>query len=151
MNVPQQRLAAPEIPGYHTHWFTGEPARLERARQAGYTFVTKEEVGIFDPDLAGLHEGGSGTDLGSRVSVVAGGVYEGSNVAQRLYLMKLPDALWAADLESMGKVNERIASALRGDGQNLITHGTAPAGSDSTNTYRGEDAKRKMTLFHRKH
>lgn len=144
MSAPTQRLSVPEIPGFHLHWFIGAPDRIQRALQGGYQFVEQIEVGLFDRDLAGGMGPSGGTDLGTRVSVIAGGTAENSNEAQRLYLMKLPDDLWAEDQAALAKINENLAQAIRGDG-------IAPAGQDNSNRYRGDDSKKRQTLFHPKH
>lgn len=145
MSVPTQKLAAPDIPGFHLHWFLGAPDNIHRALRAGYTFVEDHEVGLNNKDLAGGNQAMSGTDLGTRVSVVAGGTYDGSpNEAARLYLMKLPEELWKLDQEALSKRNKAIAAAIRGDG--LV----AP-GADNSNRYRPDQEKlQKKTLFHEK-
>jgi len=147
MSLPTQRLSVPEIPGFHLHWFLGAPDRLMRARQAGYTFVEDHEVGLANRDIAGANLPIGGTDMGTRVSVVAGGTYEDSPmVAARLYLMKIPNELWEADQAALAQVNHRIAAAIRGE-----TGLTAP-GQDNSNRYRPEnELKQKQTLFHPKH
>src|SRR5208282_2028680 len=90
MSVPTQKLAAPDLPGYHLHWFLGAPDRLHFALKGGYTFVEDHEIGLNNKDLAGGDRISNGTDMGTRVSVSAGGTYENSSEMARLYLMKLP-------------------------------------------------------------
>jgi hypothetical protein len=88
-NTPQSKFGDVEIPGYVTHWFKGEPGRLQRAMRAGYEFVKPEEIEQYNFDLAGdLTEAGH-SDLGDRVSIPAqSGVGENGQYL-RLYLMKL--------------------------------------------------------------
>ena len=127
MSVPQQRLAAPEIPGYHCHWMRGTPDRLAQAQRAGYTFVSGEEAETNNFDLAGDPEDSGSTDLGSHVSQVAstsGGDLDPDGNAIRMYLMKLPQELWEEDQKLIGDRNDQIAANLRGD--NLVENGYIP-------------------------
>jgi hypothetical protein len=152
MSVPRQRLAAPEIPGFHTHWFMGLPDRVHQAMQAGYTWVDQDEVELSDFDLAGDGRPIGGTDLGSRVSTVAGGLYEGTMQPQRLYLMKIPEWLWEKHQKPLDDINESIAAALRGDRPAISTSAQddkAARGQDFSHRYQS-DAGKKKTLFHRK-
>ena len=143
LSLPQPKLSVPEIPGYHLHWFTGDAPRIQQALKAGYEFVQPEEVGVISHSLGSNAEGSGNTDLGTRVSVVAGGVYEGSSEAARLYLMKIREEWWHEDQKLLADVNERIASTIRGEGI------TAP-GQDNSNRYRGPDKAKRKTLFHPK-
>jgi hypothetical protein len=116
MSVPQLKLSAPDIPGFHTHWMLGTAARLAQARRAGYTFVEEDEIDLNNFDLAGDPEDTGNTDLGSRVSIVAGqGGDSDADKALRLYLMKLPLEFWEEDQKLIGDRNEQIAAGLRGD------------------------------------
>ena len=124
MSVPQQKLAAPEIPGYHCHWMLGTPSRLAQAQRAGYTFVETDEVDTNNFDLAGDPESAGSTDLGSRVSQVAGSETSPDGDAVRLYLMKLPQELWEEDQQVITDRNEQIAAGLRGD--NAVEEGYVP-------------------------
>jgi hypothetical protein len=72
MSVPVQKLEAPDIPGYHLHWFTGTPERIQRALDAGYEFVDDAEAGLNNTTLGGTSTRTGNTDMGSRVSVVSG-------------------------------------------------------------------------------
>lgn len=153
MSIPRQRLAAPEIPGYHTHWFMGMPDRIQQALQAGYTWVDSDEVELSNFDLAGDGRPIGGTDLGTRVSTVAGGLYEGTMQPQRLYLMKIPEWLWEHHQKAIADVNENIAAALRGDRPAPTSSPKdAKAGRDQdfSHRYQPEEPGKKKSLFHRK-
>jgi hypothetical protein len=153
MSVPRQRLAAPEIPGYHTHWFVGMPDRIQQAMQAGYAWVDQQEVALSNFDLAGDGRPIEGTDLGTRVSTIAGGLYEGTMQPQRLYLMKIPQWLWEKHQESLDVVNENIAAALRGERQAFVSSpkdAKAGRGQDFSHRYQSDEVGKKKTLFHRK-
>ena len=125
MSVPQTRLSIPDLPGYHLHWMLGK--NVPRALQAGYQFVDQEEVAVVNQDLAGDPSEGSGTDLGSRVSVTAGGELDHAGQPERLYLMKLPMEFWEADQAILAERNEAIAARIRG--------GHPDTGGDQSNRY----------------
>lgn len=120
MNLPQLKLSVPEIPGYYLYWFLGQ--NVPRAQKAGYEFVEDSEVELTNTGLADDASKQGNSDLGSRVSVIAGGLIEGTVEPQRLYLMKIREDWHEADVKELEKVNERVAAALRGgqpvDGQN---------------------------------
>ena len=140
MSLPIQRLAVPDIPGYHCHWMRDEPQRIAQALRAGYDFVAPEEVDLNTFGIADGEESSGNQDLGSRVSYIAGRNEQGG--AQRLYLMKLPTEYWLQDQEAMGQRQEDIAAQLRGD------KGFTEAGADASNRYsRGEQ---RSNMFHPK-
>jgi len=152
MSVPKQRLSAPDIPGYHTHWVMGMPDRIQQAMQAGYTWVDQDEVNLTNFDLAGDGRPIGGTDLGTRVSTVAGGLYEGTMQPQRLYLMKIPQWLWEKHQAVLGDVNENIAAALRGDRPSFTStpvDANAGRGQDFSHRYQPEKQQKK-TMFHKR-
>jgi hypothetical protein len=101
--------------GYHLHWMLGTASRLAQAQQAGYTFVETHELDVTNFDVAGDREDSGSTDLGTRVSIVAGGGGGEDTEAVRMYLMKLPQELWEEDQKLIGDRNEQIAATLRGD------------------------------------
>lgn len=112
MSVPQLRLSVPDREGWHRHWFVAK--NVPRALRAGYTFVDADDVEVNNPDLAGEVSASGSTDLGSRVSMLAGGFIEGTQEPDRLYLMELPQAWRDKDAARLEAVNENIAAALRG-------------------------------------
>lgn len=116
MSVPRTKLTTPEIPGYHLHWINDTPGRILQAQQAGYTFVTKEEVSVTSPDIAGQVLG-EGTDLGSRVSLVVG--RQEDNSPMRAYLMKLPDELYKADQSEHNRLVDNIHETMRAGKQKV--------------------------------
>lgn len=112
MNLPHSRLAVPEIPGYYLYWFLG--TNVQSAMRAGYEFVDPTEADPTNTGLADDANRNGSTDLGTRVSVVAGGLIEGTAEPQRLYLMKLRQEWRDDDVMKLEEVNERVAAALRG-------------------------------------
>lgn len=113
---PQMRLETPQREGYHRHWFRGTPERIARAQQAGYSFVDPEDIGdnLNNMDLAGDPDAGGSTDMGSRVSVISGGVDEDSKQPGRLYLMECPLEYYEYAQSLLQEKNDSIAAALRG-------------------------------------
>lgn len=113
MTLPQQRLAVPEIPGYHTHWMRGTSERLAQAEAAGYEFVSPEEVQLTDLSLGGDASKTGSDDMGSRVSRVAGGGdVDGGGNAIRLYLMKQKLGWYLEDQKLLEARNDAVASTL---------------------------------------
>ena len=115
MSLPLQKLAVPEIPGFHCHWMLGE-ARCQQALRAGYEFVDSEVDGV-DLVNTGLADDASKTgnsDMGSRVSVSAGSEMGSDGQGVRLYLMKLRNEWWEEDQKLLEKRNEQVAAAIRG-------------------------------------
>jgi hypothetical protein len=114
MSLPQLKLSVPDIPGYHLHWMRGDPARIAQAQKAGYEFVEPDEVNVANTGLADDASATGNTDMGTRVSIVAGGE-DGQGQAERLYLMKIKEEWWLADQEVLADRNEQVAASLRGD------------------------------------
>ena len=115
MSVGQRRLEVPPIDGFHLHWFRGTPGNLARARQAGYTPVTPDEVDLNDFDLAGNGEGNKGTDMGSsQVSVVTGDNADETGQPNRLYLMKCPTELYEYAQGLLNGQVDMTVEALKG-------------------------------------
>lgn len=139
MSLPIQKLAVPEIPGYHLHWMRGEPQRLNAALRAGYAFVEQDEVDLNTFGIAQGEEDSGHTDLGSRVSWVSGRNEDGG--AERLYLMKLPQKYREQDLAAHGQRQEVIAGQLRGD------KGFSEAGGDNSNRYAGKQSGENKHIF----
>ena len=72
-----------QIPGYHMYFFNDEPGRIQAALDAGWEFVSPDEVGYASTNVTNRN-----TDLGSnRVSVIGGKNDQGHAMAQ--VLMKI--------------------------------------------------------------
>lgn len=110
MSVPVQKLWAPEIPGYHSHWMLGTPERLAQAEAAGYAYVDEQEIDINDVRLGGDIKGH--TDMGSRVSKVAGGGDMTGGQPTRLYLMKQRLEWFEEDRKLIDQRNDMVVDAL---------------------------------------
>ena len=72
MSTPRQKLSVPEIPGYYMYWMKGTPDRLEQALDSGYEFVDRKETTLSNHLIGGDTKLEGNSDLGSRVSVLAG-------------------------------------------------------------------------------
>lgn len=114
MSVPVQRLEAPEIPGYHLHWFNGTPERLQRALDGGYEFVDSRELKINNVSLGGDSTASGNTDMGSRVSVVSGQEVGRDGQPTRMILMKIKQEWFDEDQKLVEQRNDKVAAALRG-------------------------------------
>lgn len=111
MSVPVSKLTAPDLPGYHLHWFNDTPERIARAVQAGYEFVESGETSLNQAGLGNDSTTSGNTDLGSRVSVVSGEV-RGDGQAGRLVLMKIKQEWWEEDQKTVQARNQLVADAL---------------------------------------
>ncbi|MGP1666828.1 MAG: hypothetical protein ACTS5I_13135 [Rhodanobacter sp.] len=114
MSVPVQRLEAPEISGFHLHWFNGTPERLQRAIDGGYEFVDEREMKINSVSLGGDTTRSGNTDMGSRVSVVSGQEVGKDGQPMRLILMKIRQEWYEQDQLLVDAKNDRVAMALKG-------------------------------------
>lgn len=114
MTTGVKRLEVPDKEGYHRHWFRGTPDRLQRAQQAGYRFVDKEDLGdeVNNFDLAGDSAESGNSDMGTRVSVVSGDDVGGNGQPARMYLMECPDELFEYAQSVLADRNGQIADAL---------------------------------------
>jgi hypothetical protein len=110
MSVPRAKLHTPEIPGFHVHWLNDYPGRIIQAMDAGYSFVESDQAVITSNDLAGSPIG-SGSDLGSRISVVVGKNEDGSPL--RAYLMKIPNEYHKEDQQASQDRVDQVHEAMR--------------------------------------
>lgn len=131
MSTARQRFQTPEIPGWHLHWFKED--NVPQAIEAYYEFVDRNEVNMNQLNVA-LGGTSQGTDLGSRVSLIADKTESGSPV--RAYLMKLPEEYWLEDQREIDKRNSNIMQAVFGDEAKVDT-GEGLKSLDAT-SYRSE-------------
>ena len=113
MSVPVQKLEAPDIPGYHLHWFRSDSDRIARAQAAGYTFVDEQETVVNSVGIGNNSTRSGNTDMGSLVSVVAGGVGKDGQ-ATRLILMKIPLEYYEEDQKLVAQRNDQVADSILG-------------------------------------
>lgn len=92
----QQKLAYPDRPGFHRHWFNDVPGRISRAEEAGYEHVKNDE--------------------GKNVSAVVGVAEHGGPL--HAYLMEIPEEWWKEDMDATQRtVDEKEAAMKRGQSQ----------------------------------
>lgn len=142
MSTPQQKLSVPEIPGYYLYWMKGTPERLGRALQGGYEFVDASETTLTNLTLGGdaVKEGNS--DLGTRVSVLAGGDEMGTDGQPiRLYLMKIKEEWHQEDLLAQQAQSESLRRALAAGKVGVEEDKNA---SDTAARYVGDQTSRNM-------
>jgi hypothetical protein len=113
MSLPRQRLSVREIPGYHMYWMRGTSERISQALNAGYEFVSPDEVNLTNSALAGSATLSGNSDLGSRVSVIAGGEIDADGQPVRLYLMKLAQEYYEADQAIQARQNDALIETLQ--------------------------------------
>lgn len=114
MSVPVQKLEAPDIPGYHLHWFNGTPERLQRAQEGGYEFVYDRDMKINAVGLGSDSTASGNTDMGSQVSIVAGSELGRDGQPIRLILMKIKQEWYDEDQKHQENRNEQVVAALKG-------------------------------------
>lgn len=112
LSIPRLKLDAPKIPGFVCQWFADRPGRIRQAQEAGYAFVSPDEIALNESNVANDVLGDGNTDMGSGVSTY-GGVSE-QGTAERLYLMKIQEDWWKADQKVIADRNESVAQAIRG-------------------------------------
>jgi len=105
---PVGSLSVPEIPGYHLHWFRGDAQRIQRAFEAGYEFVDPNEVHVNEKRLGADTAEDGNTDMGTRISVSAGGDMGQDGQPVRLYLMKTRQEWWEKDQAALTAPGSRL-------------------------------------------
>lgn len=111
------KLEVPQRDGYVRRWFRGEPGRVQRAMQAGYTFVDRNDVSLNNFDLGGDAKESGNTDMGSRVSVISGEGADSTGQPLRMYLMECPEEVYEYSRSFVDARNGSVADALRGGTQ----------------------------------
>ena len=144
MSVPVQKLSVPDIPGYHLHWFQGTPERLERALEGGYEFVDEIETSVPDAGLGGTSTRTGNTDLGTRVSIVAGKEVGADGQPIRLVLMKIKQEWYEEDQKLVEERNQATIDSLLGGTQNAGGHDSSHRYVDRERTVIPDFFKRKV-------
>lgn len=105
---PRQRLSVDaEFPGFKCRWFNDQDGRLQRARDAGYEFVLKKEVGqVGDKDIAN-----GNTNLNSYVSKVVGRTRAEQPIVS--YYMKIRESFYKEDQAKKEETNRLVDDAVR--------------------------------------
>jgi hypothetical protein len=110
MSTPRAKMWVPDLPGYFCYWFNDTGGRLEQALAASFEFVNKEEVDINPGGVANDVSNNSGSDLGSRISMVVGTSETGGPL--RAYLMKLPLEYREDDVAEQQDQRDEIMAAI---------------------------------------
>jgi len=114
MSVPVQKLEVADMPGFHLHWFTGSPDRIQRALDGGYEFVDEREMQINNVSIGGDSAVSGNTDMGSRVSIVSGQEVGKDGQPVRLILMKIRSEWWDEDQKLVEQRNTKVRDSLMG-------------------------------------
>jgi hypothetical protein len=101
MSVAKRKMEVEALPGYHLHWFA--ESNVAQAIDAGYHFVSSDEISLNQLGVGAKHNMTGNTDLGSRISIV-GSLSGPSGGAERAYLMKLKQEYRNEDLAAMAEV-----------------------------------------------
>lgn len=112
-----------QIPGYHLYFFNDEPGRIQAALDAGWEFVSPEEVGYKSSNVTNRN-----VDLGSRVSVLGGKNDQGIAIQQ--VLLKIKQEWWEEDQADIQQRNDKTDAAIRKGkgGSSIDTTGFYDAG-----------------------
>lgn len=115
------------IQGYHLYFFNDEPGRIAAALEAGWEFVTPDEVGYQASNVTN-----NNVDLANRVSVL--GMKSELGKPQQQILLKIRQEWWEEDqAEVQARNNKTDASIKRGKGgRDVDTTGFYDAGIKST-------------------
>jgi hypothetical protein len=108
------------ITGYHLYFFNDEPGRVQAALDAGWEFVSPDEVGYASTNVTNRN-----VDLGDRVSVIGSKNDQGHAVQQ--ILMKIREDWWQEDQDEIQRRNDKTDAAIR--------KGKGGSGVDTTGFY----------------
>ena len=124
MSVPRRKMAVPDIPGYHSHWFLEENVPV--AKQGGYDFVKIDEVPVNQFGVATDTSISGSADLGTNICIV-GNRYGANGKPVMQYLMKIKEDWWREDQRLLEERNlvtlraifkeEKIAGSDQASGQ----------------------------------
>lgn len=151
LSVPQRKLEVPDIPGYHLRWFRGTKQRINQALQAGYMFVTPDEVQLNNVAIGGDAAKAGNAAMDDKVSVIEGGDTEGGQ-AVHMILMKQSLAHKREDDRILQDRNDSIADTLTAN----FRQGTVAAGAqgelpvDVQNRYVDRSRTKIPDMFKRK-
>lgn len=99
------RLQTEQRKGYVRRWFNDTEDRIQRALDAGYTFVEDKNANVGEGDL---HQGN--TDLNGKVSKI---VSKGGGNPIRAFLLEIPKAYYDEDQKSKEMRNRMVDDAIR--------------------------------------
>jgi hypothetical protein len=105
MNIPRRKLEVAPIPGFRLYWH--RQSDIERAIDAGYVFVDKNEIHINSRQIGAAYAMGGNTDLGSNVSIVGS-----AGTGERLVLMKIPEEYYLDDKRAIFEEHAKYMRAI---------------------------------------
>ena len=101
MSVARRKMEVEALPGFHLHWFSD--ANVPLALDAGYEFVSKDEISLNQLGVGANHNMSGNTDMGSRISII-GSLSGPTGGPERAYLMKLKEEYRKEDVAAMAAV-----------------------------------------------
>lgn len=108
MSVPVRKMEVPPMEGFHLHWFL--ESNVARAIDGGYEHVNNHEVVLNQSNVGSDTSLSGNTDLGTRVSLVAG--INDLGHPMRQYLMKIPEEWYNEDQKVLEKRNASIMEQI---------------------------------------
>ena len=109
MSTAVRKMEVKALDGFYMHWFA--ESNLERALDAGYEFVRREEVQLNNTGIGTNRDLSGNTSLDTNVSII--GSLEGpSKGPERAYLMKIQEQWRRDDEEALFKKNAAIMEAI---------------------------------------
>ena len=138
MSVARRKMEVEALPGFHLHWFS--EANVALAIDAGYEFVSKDEISLNQLGVGANHNMSGNTDMGSRLSII-GSLTGPSGGPERAYLMRLKEEYRKEDVVEMARI---AAAPLE-----AIFQGEMIAGPEGKVNERGELVYVKTALLNR--
>jgi hypothetical protein len=108
MSLPRQKLEAPEIQGYHTHWF--KTSNVIAAQRGGYELVKDDEISLNQFGVGNDNTLSGNADLGTNVSIPSG--IDGIGKPENLILMKIKMEWWLKDQKTISTRNASVMSSI---------------------------------------
>src|SRR5258708_34159878 len=108
MSVARRKMEAPEIPGYHLHWFL--ESNVPSALQGGYEFVNTVEIPLNQHGVGTDTTISGNSDLGTQIKIIAG--VGANNLPEYQILMKIREEWWQEDQKAIEDRNVSILSGI---------------------------------------
>ena len=106
LKVPDEAVKRLEAAGWHLHIFNDAPGRIEEALQAGYEFVTQDEIGSSVTGVVSRNK-----SLSDKVEYLAGTTEKGEGLTA--FLMKIRKEFYDEDQEQLHKRNDYVDQRIK--------------------------------------
>ena len=108
MSLPRQKLEAPEIEGFHTHWF--KTSNVHAALRGGYELVKDDEISLNQFGVGTSTSLSGNSDLGTNLSIPSG--VDSNGKPENLILMKIKMEWWLEDQKAISDRNASVLSSI---------------------------------------